>query len=191
MHLHDILRTQLAIAQKRFGELTIVETGTIRSTEPIYADDDGWSTLCFAQWIAEHGGFLDSIDLETDAAAKVLADRGLGGPVMLCKGHSLDVLTQRLADAHADPNDHSFDIHIAYLDSDNDADLILNEYKLVTQMMPPGAILMVDDVDLSPGAQAKKGHAIVPWLEKHKQDYSIVGRHGKGYSTGVLITVMP
>jgi len=191
MHLHDILRSQLAIAQKQFGELTIIETGTIRSADPIYADDDGWSTLCFASWIAEHGGFLDSIDLETAEAAKVLADRKLDGAVMLIKGHSLDVLRRYLDEAKADPSDRGLDVHVAYLDSDNDPALILEEFKLVVPRMPAGAIVMVDDVDMRPDADAKKGHLIVPWLEKEKWDYTIVGRQGKGYSTGVLITRIP
>jgi predicted O-methyltransferase YrrM len=171
--------------------MTIVETGTIRSTEPVYADDDGWSTVCFAEWVRDHAGVVVSIDLDVSAARKVLAEKDLllsgtgvtTGSVQLLDGtseHWLGELTR--------PDG---EIHVAFLDSDNDPDLILREFEIVRKRMPAGAVLMVDDVDLRPGAEARKGLAIAPWLEQHGWEYTIAGRRGRGVSTGVLIARIP
>jgi hypothetical protein len=180
--------------------LNILETGTIRNADPQYALDDGWSTVHFAEWILEHpqANLLTSIDLDCAVARQVLRDRGLVGGVAFLQGHSIAVLGEILKCRSLEPggDDDAMtlahpNVHLAYLDSDNDPTLILAEYLLVKQLMPSGAILMVDDVDLSPNATARKGHAIAPWLARSGQEYTIVTRTGAGYSTGVLITRIP
>jgi predicted O-methyltransferase YrrM len=198
MHLHEILRSQLAIAQAAFGPLRILETGTIRGETDNYATDDGWSTVCFAEWCKEHGGTVESIDLDISAAERVLEAKGFRAPdVLLHRAHSIEWLGQALENRsffkekfHGAPRTLP-SLHFAYLDSDNDPTLILAEYLLAKLMMPPGAIVLVDDVDLSGTSGARKGHAIAPWLESHGQKYTIVGRQGQGYATGVLITRIP
>ena len=45
--------------------------------------------------------------------------------------------------------------------------------------------------DLSGQSGARKGHAIAPHLEREGIEYTIVGRQGQGYATGVLITRIP
>lgn len=205
MHLHEILRAQLQIAQERFGALHILETGTIRGETKNYAADDGWSTLCFADWTQHHGGQVTSIDLDVQVALRVLAhrqewvagkirDHGPDAPpleplrVNLLEDHSVHALGVLLLHQNGLDRASSGPVHVAYLDSDNDPTLILCEYLLVTQMMPQGGIVMVDDADFTEGALARKAHAIAPWLRQRAQPYEIVQRSGEGYSTGVLIT---
>jgi hypothetical protein len=198
--LRDILRTHLDQARDRFGNLRILETGTIRNEDPQYAADDGWSTVHIAEWCvgadADEGrggtrGHLDSIDLDTSVANRVLEARGLRRAVALVEDHSIHALGAMLlrAEIYRPPT-----IHVAYLDSDNDPSLILHEYLLVTQMMPSGGIVMVDDVDLSGqavGYGARKGHEIAPWLSARGIEYTLTTRTGQGYSTGVLVTRIP
>jgi hypothetical protein len=196
MHLHEILRGQLAIAQAQFGPLNILETGSIRNDNPQYADDDGWSTVCFCEWTKANGGNVESIDLDTSAAKRVLEARGFTAPdVLLHQAHSVEWLGKAIANRsyHAGRAHEMVvpDLHFAYLDSDNDPTLILCEYLLVTQMMPAGGIVLIDDIDPGTASGARKGHAIMPWLEKKGQEYTIVGRQGQGYATGVLITRVP
>lgn len=196
MHLRDILRTQLGRAQERFGPVNILETGTIRNTDPQYELDDGWSTVTFAEWCREHGGTIESVDLEIEAAATVLEKRGLRDVVHLVRHHSIHFLGARLFSNGTYAAGYMLEnrvpepkVHVAYLDSDNDPTLILDEYLLVTQMMPSGAILMVDDCD--PVAGGHKGDKIIPWLKEHGQAFELVRRTGVGYATNVLITRVP
>jgi len=216
MHLHDILNEQLQNAQNLFHcPLRILETGTIRGETDNYATDDGWSTLCFVDWVKEHGGWVESIDLDIDTAVRVLQQkRGLFTDILdsptrsrvahwqkrfdpehewnvgLNRAHSIDYLVGALADAYPGV-DGPDGTHLAYLDSDNDPTLILCEYLLVTRLMPSGGIVLVDDVNLAAGSESLKGHAVVPWLERHNQPFTIVQRQGQGYRTGVLITRVP
>ncbi len=217
MHLHDILNEQLQNAQNLFHcPLKILETGTIRGETDNYATDDGWSTLCFTDWVKEHGGWVESIDLDIDVAVRVLQQKRalfsdiLDSPtrmrvshwhkqfearerqwgVGLTRDHSIHYLVSALADAYPGI-DGADGTHLAYLDSDNDPTLILCEYLLVTRLMPSGGIVLVDDVNLAVGSESRKGHAVVPWLEKHGQPFTIVQRQGQGYKTGVLITRVP
>jgi hypothetical protein len=182
-HLSEILRRELATFREKAGQddLAIVETGTIRNTGEEYRVNDGWSTLTFAEEIAEHGGSLLGIDLDTSAAAEVLGKRLVDLDIELASGHSIDVLASLLAHA-ADLG--QFDV--AFLDSDNDAGLILHEYLIVKNLMNSPGLIMVDDVNLT-STGVVKGHQIVPWLDAHGVPYRLEIRHGDGYETGVLV----
>jgi hypothetical protein len=198
MHLREILRTQLDLALATFGTpINILETGTIRNADPQYAADDGWSTLHFAEWCKEHEKcHLESVDLDISVAKAVLEHHGYCAPdVLLHREHSIEWLGKALESRaffkekfHGAPRTIPM-LHVAYLDSDNDPTLILNEYLLVKIMMPPGGIVMVDDCN--PETGGNKGNAIRPWLEAHQQEYTLVGRRGDGYATNVLITRIP
>lgn len=159
--------------------LTIIETGSIRSAAPAYEDDDGWSTLTFARDVAEHGGAVYSIDLDTTAAAIVLGERNLAWTTNLIQGHSIDVLAGMVREGYPA-------VDVAYLDSDNDAALILHEYLLVTRLLRSPALVIVDDVDPE-SEEVVKGHALLPWLETHAVPWQIITRSGPSVSTGMLV----
>jgi hypothetical protein len=182
-HLSEILKTELAAFRERIGEntLDIIETGTIRNTGEAYRVNDGWSTLTFAEDIAEHGGSYVGVDLNTDAAKEVLGERLVELDIELITGHSIDVLSDMLA--------HTADLgrfDVAFLDSDNDAGLILHEYLVVSRLMNSPGLIMVDDVDPR-SSGVVKGHQLMPWLDAHGTPYRLEIRHGDGYETGVLV----
>jgi predicted O-methyltransferase YrrM len=172
--LKGIIRKELA----RVNGKTIVETGTIRSADDQYRIGDGWSTMALAEHARDHGGTVTSIDLDVSIARGVLAQQGLDGYVTLIEGHSVQVLARLAAEGR------KFDV--ALLDSDNDAQLILDEYLVVSAMLQRPGLLLVDDVDLG-SELVFKGHRLVPWLDREGVPYEIVQRDCAGYTTGVLI----
>lgn len=184
MHLSEILITELAELRKRAGKekVDIVETGSIRGDSDNYRENDGWSTVTFATEIKEHGGSMTSIDLNTAVADKVLRSKKLRSQVTLIEGHSIDVLSRMDADSAAKAKTR-FDV--AFLDSDNDGELIFREFMLVTQMMRSPGLIVIDDVDTK-SEGVVKGHLVMPWVEQQGISHRLITRTGDGYSTGVL-----
>lgn len=182
MDFQEIILEELASLdrQHQHTALDIIETGTIRSSEERYRTGDGWSTLAIAKYVQEHGGTATSVDLDVSTAREVLANHPgqLDQYVNLIEGHSIQVLT-RLA-----MSGRKFDV--ALLDSDNDSQLILDEYLVVSAMLRRPGVLMVDDVDLD-SSLVVKGHKLVPWLESEGVPYEITQREADGYTIGVLI----
>ena len=156
-----------------------METGSIRGEGENYKADDGWSTLVFAEHVKDYGGRFTSIDLDTAAAGRVLTDHKVRSCVELIEGHSIDTLARLLHGGQ-----RRFDV--AFLDSDNDAALILHEYLIAHLMVRSPGLILVDDVDLD-SSGVVKGHALVPWLDRNGQQYRLLTRTGDGYSTGVLV----
>lgn len=185
MHLSEILASELEKFRARSGKdkLDIVETGTIRGEGANYQANDGWSTVTFAEQVKEHGGSLTSIDLDVATADKVLRAHRMRSQVKLVQGHSLDVLAVLLADAQA-KDKLLFDV--AFLDSDNNSDLIFNEYMQVTQLMRSPGLIIVDDVDIA-SSEVVKGHQLLPWAQVNDIPHRIINRAGEGYRTGVLV----
>lgn len=180
--LHRLLAEELAGLRARLGRdtLRICETGSIRGDSVAYAEGDGWSTVLFAEEVRAHGGSVVSIDLDVSVAVQVLAARDLDRYVTLVEGHSLDVLDQML---FSDPVEL---VDVLFLDSDNDADLILREFLIGRRLLRAGGLLLVDDVDMDSDGVVK-GHQLVPWLDEHGVGYRIAVRTGPAYTTGVLI----
>lgn len=174
MDLRDIIRQELATLDWKY----IVETGTIRGEADQYRTGDGWSTLALAEQVRNHGGMVTSIDLCVSTARKVLIQNDLAQHVELIEGHSIQVLTQLAITGR------QFDVIL--LDSDNDAQLILDEYLVASTMLRRPGLLIVDDVNLE-SAMVVKGHKIVPWLDREGVSYEIVQRDAGGYMTGVLV----
>lgn len=200
-HLSEILKAELATLRERLADpaaaLDILETGTIRDPGKNYQANDGWSTLTFAEDVAEHGGTLTAIDLDTTAATIVLTAYGLGerDNITLLQGHSIETLAGVLANAYARTEKTNTGelllggdgfLDVAFLDSDNHGALILHEYLVVRHLMRAPGLIMVDDVDME-SADVTKGHQIVPWLDAHGIPYRLEKRHGDGYETGVLV----
>lgn len=148
--------------QKAHPYMVIVETGTIRRTDPQYEQGDGHSTLYIAQWMRDNEveGEFHSIDLETRIADSWLKAFDLRGYVNLVKGNSLDVLKTA-------PNVITF----AYLDSANDAELTLAEFKTVWPKIVPGGCVMVDDCNIE-SAELHKGDLLIPYLAENGIEYA-------------------
>jgi methyltransferase family protein len=177
-HFSDLLTGELDAYRERTGrkELAILETGSIRNAAEEYHQNDGWSTLTFAQYVQTYGGSLTSVDLDISAADVVLTRHGLRDAVNLVQQHSISFLAAQIA-AHA-----RYDVIL--LDSANDAELILYEY-LLAKNLGPGLVL-VDDVE--PGSTTVvKGHALLPVIEKSGTPWRMLRRTGAGtFSVGVL-----
>jgi predicted O-methyltransferase YrrM len=175
MHVSELIREKLGTRKN----LQILETGTIRADGDTYQSNDGWSTLTFAEHVNMHGGSVWSVDLDTSVAERVLERYGVANGVRLHAGHSIEVLSNWVM-GFSGP---LFDV--AYLDSDNDAQLILHEYFLARHLVKKGGLIMVDDVDMD-SPVVLKGHAVVPWLDQHGIPYTIQTRTGDKLKTGVL-----
>lgn len=183
MHLSELLTRELDVLRERSGRdtLYILETGSIRNEAEQYHQNDGWSTLTFAEYVSRYEGAVVSVDLDTRAADVVLRRHGLRDRVDLIQEHSIAALAALVAD----PAQHeSFDVIL--LDSDNDDDLILHEYLLASYLLAPGGLLLVDDVE--PGSDlVVKGRKLLPWLDKAGVTYRLETRTGADLSTGVLV----
>jgi hypothetical protein len=187
MHLHDILSIEIdAYCLTRYlkhQELRIFETGTIRGDQDHSSIGDGWSTLFFAK--LEPAEFY-SYDLDTRVADIVLSREGVQKNVCLCQEHSIDGLA-RLLRARA-PGDPKFDI--AFLDSDNDAQLIFHEFLIAKELVKPRGLIIVDDCAVLPehDRAAHKGDVLHPWLLENSWHWTVRTRDGwNGYKTGVLV----
>lgn len=178
-HLSKLLVAELDAFRERTGRdaLDILETGSIRSTEEQYHQNDGWSTLTFAQYVRDHGGSLTSIDLDTAAAHEVLTRHDVRHLVHLIEGDSVETITALPAGILLD---------VVLLDSDNDADLIMREFAAVRAYTNLPALFLVDDVEPN-STGVVKGHQIQPWLDENEVPYRLERRTGTGYSTGVLV----
>lgn len=185
MHLHDILAEEF----KRFGTqpLSIFETGTIRGRGEASFVGDGHSTLFFGRHTAEHGGSVTTIDLHTATVKEVISgEERLVGHVFPIEGNSMRILPRLLR-----LNGQSFDV--AFLDSDNDPQLLMHEFWIAEQLVKPGGLIMVDDVRMPhhtdmQSSQAKKGDFVWPWLRENGYTHRCHEREGwAGYRTGVLV----
>jgi hypothetical protein len=182
-HFSQLLTNELAAYSARTGrtDLAILETGSIRNEAEEYHQNDGWSTLTFAQHVKEHGGSLTSVDLDITAADVVLNRHGLRDTVNLVQEHSIDFLGWSIAAGAR------YDVIL--LDSANDADLILHEYMLAKHL--GAGLILVDDVE--PGsATVVKGHKLLPMLNAHGASPRLLRRTGAGsFSVGVLAVDLP
>ena len=141
------------------GPLTIVETGTIRSHLWEYKMGDGHSTLRFAEYCSRFGGKLYSIDNDPHA-------------VILSKS----LVNEKFPDADVDIIEsdsvvflESFDelIDVLYLDSANDAQLILSEAKAALSNLHSESIILIDDCFKTGNSEVEKGELVIPFLQEN------------------------
>ena len=185
MHLSEILKAELATFAERAkkSSLDILETGTIRGAGENYQRGDGWSTITFAEYVKANGGTVTSVDLNIDTAATVLKAHRLASNVKLVKSSSVDLLETMAA--KKSPTSKGV-LDVAFLDSENDAELTLREFRTVSLLMRSPGLIMIDDVDMA-SKEVVKGHQVVPWLDAKGVTYRIVQRDGDGFRTGVLV----
>lgn len=140
--------------KNKFGTINCLETGTIRNTANEYREGDGWSTWHIAKWIKHNGGNFMSIDLYTGVADRFLRQKGLQDYVKLVQKDSLQAIAAV-----------TVPLHFVLLDSANDADLILDEFRLVEPKVVKGGIVVIDDVIMD-DIHVVKGHKVVPYARK-------------------------
>ena len=155
----NIINQLDALRAKLGRDLIIVETGTIRNTNPDFEHGDGHSTRFIAEWVKENGGFYTSIDIDCSVAKKYLFDLSLRQYVTLTEANSLDALPRFNA------------IDFCYLDSANDADNCLAEFLIVWPKITTGGSVMVDDCNEA-SAELFKGDLLIPYLRERSIPYT-------------------
>jgi predicted O-methyltransferase YrrM len=179
--MDDVLREELAAFRVRSGRsaLRILEVGCARSVSEDYLVGDGWSTLTLAGEVREHGGSLTGIDLDTGPAAELLAGHQLDA--VLLQGPSLDVLPGLVGEGRV------FDV--IFLDSGNDADLVLEEFFLAVRLSARPGLLMADDMDQH-DPEVVKGLKLIPHLEAEKYRYRMTYRETPWTRRDILVMDM-
>lgn len=184
MHMHEIIGREIEAYRTKhdhWGDLHILETGTIRQDTEAHRLGDGWSTLAFAKEVQLRGGHVTSIDLHTDTANEVLEREGVLEHVTLREGYSIEWMASALAAGQ------QFDVIL--LDSENDPQLILHEFMVAQKLLSRPGLILVDDV--VPGSSTVvKGQLLLPWLIARDQHYRITSRTGGGVHSGVLSMVL-
>lgn len=165
----NILTKYLDQLTTKFDEpLVIVETGSIRNVAPQYVLGDGHSTHIVANWLlnqnVKHAFY--SVDLSIVVAKKYLEKLGLIKYVNLIQ-----------SDSRAFLEEFPGTFHLGYLDSANDATLILEEFQILENKMVPGGIVVIDDCHLN-SPTVVKGHKVIPYATK--AGYDVTVKNGQG-----------
>jgi hypothetical protein len=139
--------------------IRIVETGTARSTDESYHELDGWSTLTLARCCTLYGGtasFLYSIDINPEhiKASKEIVPKELHPHVRWLLGNSLSKL--RLVRPRID---------LLYLDSADDPDHILKEFKAARSRLRSWTMVVIDDCEAYDIGPMGKGSLLIPFLQ--------------------------
>ena len=141
---HPTFNALFTLMSKMDSPLTIVETGTIRNHLGIYVKGDGHSTLQFTKYVSDFGGDFYSVDI--DPIAVVVS-------TMVC--------TRDYPQAIDKP------IDVLYLDSANDANLILQEAKAALCNLHSESIILIDDCFNKGDYNVEKGDLVIPFLEEN------------------------
>ena len=140
---------------------TIVETGTIRNHLDTYKYGDGHSTLKFAEFVSRLGGELYSVDIDPMA---VVVSKALVGKEFSDSMESIHIIE---SDSVAFLESFEKPIDVLYLDSDNDANLILNEAKAALVCLHEESIILIDDCFNENEYHVEKGSLAIPFLEEN------------------------
>jgi len=163
--MRQVLRSVDEVKARFEGPLLCLETGTIRSYE-----ENHRSTLRIAERLAGRGQLV-SVDISPDSI-RVSRD--------ICKGLSNIDWVQ--SDSHSYLRSlRGPRFHFAFLDSVNDAAVILEEFRLAAGVLVPGGIMMVDDAGIlangrgkDPRSAAVKGHGVWDFLTKRGIPFQVV-----------------
>ena len=149
---------------------TIVETGTIRQFGDAGLIGDGHSTLKFAEYCSNFGGKVYSVDIDSEAVA-------LSSWMVSRKYPDVEVnVIHSDSVAFLESFDESIDV--LYLDSDNDANLILNEAKAALGCLHEESIILIDDCFCEEKKEThgiQKGDLVIPFLEEN--GWQMVANH--------------
>ena len=143
---------------------TIVETGTIRNHLDTYKYGDGHSTLRFAEFVSRFGGELYSVDIDPMA---VVVSKALVGKEFPDSMESIHIIE---SDSVAFLESFEKPIDVLYLDSANDANLILNEAKAALGCLHEDSIILIDDCFCEIRKEThgiQKGDLVIPFLEEN------------------------
>lgn len=119
----------LQIVNKKFDNLNVLETGTIRT----YTETSR-STIKIAEFLRIHGGHLTTIDY-VDKNIEVSKD--------VCSDY--DNITFVVSDSIKYIKEYDKQIHLGYLDSANSSEHIYKEFIAILPLMVNGGVIVIDD----------------------------------------------
>jgi|TARA_R110001583_G_scaffold16948_5_gene69143 hypothetical protein len=158
---HPTFNALFTLMSKMDSPLTIVETGTIRNHLGIYVKGDGHSTLQFTKYVSDFGGDFYSVDI--DPIAVVVS-------TMVCTRDYPQAMDKvNIIESDSVSFLESFDkpIDVLYLDSANDANLILQEAKAALCNLHSESIILIDDCFNKGDYNVEKGDLVIPFLEEN------------------------
>lgn len=141
--------------------LVVVETGTLRDENRGARFSDGWSTVCLAECLAERGSpesRLYSIDINPDylATSKRVVPEPLHAWMKWVEGDAAKAI-EELPEKKID---------LLYLDSSDDPEQILAEFRAALPKLAAKAIVIVDDTGPYEAGPDGKGTRVLPEAEK-------------------------
>lgn len=143
----------------------ILETGTIRARS--WGESDGHSLLKFADHVWKYGGSVISIDNKAqscDLARSMIKEMYSGKYNDLAITADLNQIQVVHSDSVEYLNQYSEQIDILYLDSANNADLILAEAKAAMGNLHSKSLILIDDVNDVTHREVQKGSKVIPYL---------------------------
>lgn len=157
--------------------LNTIETGTIRSYHEKHE-----STRHIAKTL-ENRGTLISVDIDANSL-KISKD--------ICKNYNNIKFIE--SDSHSYLKSlKDMDFHFALLDSVNDKNFIMEEFRLIIPLMNENGIIVIDDAGILPNGEridesvpAEKGHAVWEFLYQNKIEFSIV-ETPLGHGTQIIV----
>lgn len=159
--IDELLKRIELIQQQR--RVLIVETGTIRNVD--YQESDGHSTRFIAEMMRKEDLFI-SIDLYTEVCEKYLRKLGLRDRAIIVQSDSVKYL-KYLCEVE------NIEIDVAYLDSENDASLIFDEFQVVWNKITKGGFVAIDDA-YPESEQVYKCHKVLKWANENNVQYEII-----------------
>ena len=142
-----------------------VETGSIRNVD--WRFSDGYSTLLFGWYCKKYDGELYTLEISEDALS-------------LCQQVTEDYkekINYILGDSSSSILRLEVDeIDFLYLDSANDANIVLNEYKAAKHFLHDNSIIVVDDV-----LKGNKGQLVGPEMKRDGWNVTTIDNDNGSY----------
>lgn len=159
----DVILRLLSELEDMFGDITIIEIGTIRNTSEAHAEGDGHSTRYIAEYVrdAMNTHTFHSVDIKPDVCRKYLKELKLDKFVKLHRCAGADFL-ETFTDV----------AHLIYLDGENDAHNTLVQFLHAREILVDGGIILIDDC-FPESTEVVKAHEVLKHLVETKQHYEI------------------
>lgn len=138
---------------EEFGDasVTIVETGTSRGDLGGGPVGDGWATILWAWYADTFNSKVITIDIDVDCIAECMKLTSEFNNILFLVSPSVDFLSR-----YHEP------IHLLYLDSADDPELMMEEFKLGSVNVVDCGFVLLDDV--GPDFKRGKGTILGPYL---------------------------